>query len=62
MSDELKDEFIASVTQKILSTLQRQEFADWYADDTQQDQHRTGEGVQWTGSLLRQPICMAWDS
>jgi hypothetical protein len=36
--------------------------ADWYADDTQQDQHRTGEGVRWTGSLLRQPICMAWDS
>jgi hypothetical protein len=36
--------------------------ADWCADDTQQDQHLTGEGVRWTGSLLSQPICMAWDS
>jgi hypothetical protein len=45
MKNELKDEIIACMTQKILSTLQRQEFADWYADGGRFDAY-LGDGPE----------------
>lgn len=33
MNDKLKGEIIASLTETILSTLQKQEFFDWYSEN-----------------------------